>query len=35
MHEEQVFYFFYKIKTTMKGQEFVKQKRARSLIDQH
>ena len=25
MHEEQVFYFFYKIKTTTKGQEFVRQ----------
>ena len=36
MHEEQVFYFFYKIKTTTKGQEFVReQKRARILIDQH
>ena len=36
MHEEQVFYFFYKIKTTTKGQEFVReQKIAQILIDQH
>ena len=36
MHEEQIFYFFYKIKTTTKGQEFVRQQKwARILIDQH
>ena len=36
MLEEQVFYFFYKIKATTKGQEFVRQQKwARILIDQH
>ena len=36
MHKEQVFYFFYEIKTTTKGQEFIRQqKRVRILIDQH
>ena len=37
MHEEQVFfYFFYKIKTTTNGQEFVRQQKlAGIIIDQH
>ena len=35
MHEEQVFYFFCKIKTSTKGQEFVRQQKwSRILIDQ-
>ena len=35
MHKEQVFYFFYKIKTTIKGQEFARQQKwAQILIDQ-
>ena len=35
MHEEQVFYFFYKIETTTKGQEFSDNKNEREfqLID--
>ena len=33
MLEEQVFYFFYKIKTTTKGQEFVRQQKWARALD--
>ena len=33
MLEEQVFYFFYKIKTSTKGQEFVRQQKWARALD--